>query len=304
MTSRESDAPRSRESRAERVELRHLRHFVTVVDAGGFTAAAERLFVSQAAVSRNVRALEEAIGVRLLARTSRTVRPTAAGVRVLMRARTTLAAVDELVHEAAAGESTILLGHAWASFGARTPVFQRRWRAEHPDTALRFVHHHVPSGGLAEGLCDISIVRGDTDLRAWPHALVGHEQRAAVMSTDDPWARRRVIRWDELRTRRLLVDRVAGTTHAGLWEGEPKPEVAPSGGIDDWLALIAAGEGIGVSAEATAAQYRRDGIVYRTIRDAPPIPVHLVWRADDAHPLTPAVVALAIDLYYGADRSS
>jgi hypothetical protein len=32
--------------------------------------------------------------------------------------------------------------------------------------------------------------------------------------------------------------------------------------------------------------------------------VHLVWRADDAHPLTPAVVALAIDLYYGADRSS
>jgi len=52
-----------------------------------------------------------------------------------------------------------------------------------------------------------------------------------------------------------------------------------------------------VSAEATAAQYRREGIADRTIRDAPPVPVHLIWRAQDAHPLRPVVVALAIDLY-------
>ena len=52
-----------------------------------------------------------------------------------------------------------------------------------------------------------------------------------------------------------------------------------------------------MSAEATAAQYRLEGIADRTIRDAPPVPVHLIWRAQDAHPLTPAVVALAIDLY-------
>lgn len=58
----------------DRLELRHLLHFVAVVDAGSFTSAAHQLDVSQAAVSRNVSALERALGVRLLVRNSRSVR--------------------------------------------------------------------------------------------------------------------------------------------------------------------------------------------------------------------------------------
>lgn len=281
----------------DRLELRHLQHFVAVVDAGSFTAAAAQLRVSQAAVSRNVRALEEALGVRLLERTSRAVRLTSAGTRILTRARTTLATVDDLLREAASGASTLLIGHAWSSFGAHTRDFQRRWQTEHPGVSLRFVYQNLPTAGLVEGLCDIAVIRNPLDLRAWPHALIGYERRYVALASDDPWARRRSIRWDELRERSILVDRVSGTTHEELWDGDPKPNLLPSESIDGWLTMVAAGEGIGVSAEATAAQYRREGIVYRAIRDAPPMPVHLIWRAEDAHPLTPAVVALAIDLY-------
>ena len=61
------------------VELRQLRCLVAVNDAGTFTDAAIDLNMSQAAVSRNVAALEETLGVRLVQRTTRSVRLTPAG---------------------------------------------------------------------------------------------------------------------------------------------------------------------------------------------------------------------------------
>ena len=63
--------------------------------------------------------------------------------------------------------------------------------------------------------------------------------------------------------------------------------------------MIAAGGGIGITAEGTTAQYRRDGVVFRPLRDAPPITVQMIWRRHDPHPSTHAAVALATELYRG-----
>src|SRR6516162_11339926 len=76
------------------LELRHLRCLVTIVDTGTFTDAAIELGISQAAVSRNLMALERVLGVRLLHRTSRSITPTTAGVHILAQARQILAAAD------------------------------------------------------------------------------------------------------------------------------------------------------------------------------------------------------------------
>jgi hypothetical protein len=67
--------------------------------------------------------------------------------------------------------------------------------------------------------------------------------------------------------------------------------------VDDWLGTIATGRCVGVPPQATAAQYRRDGITYRPLRDAGPVPVHLIWRRHDPHPATHAAVALLAELY-------
>ena len=67
--------------------------------------------------------------------------------------------------------------------------------------------------------------------------------------------------------------------------------------IDDWLAVVAAGGGIGITAEGTTAQYRRDGVVFRPLRDAPPIDVQMIWRRHDPHPSTHAAIALLTELY-------
>ncbi|MGY0232267.1 LysR family transcriptional regulator [Longispora urticae] len=81
------------------LEFRLLRHFVTVAEELHFSRAAQRLFVAQQALSRDVRRLEDRLGVQLLARTTRRVTLTPAGHTLLARAREILALYDTTVRE-------------------------------------------------------------------------------------------------------------------------------------------------------------------------------------------------------------
>jgi DNA-binding transcriptional LysR family regulator len=277
------------------LELRHLRCLVAIVDAGTFTDAAIDLGVSQAAVSRNLIALERVLGVRLLHRTSRTVTPTTAGVHVLAQARQVLAAADNLVAEATTGHTRLRIGHAWSAMGRHTREFQRRWTASYPNVELQLIRTNSPSGGLAEGLCDIAVTR--MDVRGFQSAVVGHERRYVAMAAEDPWARRRSIGLAEIPGRTLLIDRRTGTTTSDLWPASTRPATEETRDIEDWLSIIAAGGGIGITPEGTTAQYRREGVAFRPLRDAPPIEVRVIWRRHDPHPSTHAAVALLTELY-------
>ncbi|WP_431980664.1 LysR family transcriptional regulator [Streptomyces qinglanensis] len=279
------------------LELRQLRCLVTIVDTGSFTDAALELGVSQAAVSRTLRSLEQLLGVRLLHRTSRTVSTTTAGVEVLVRARQLLAEADNLVRAATAGHTRLRLGHAWSSVGRHTAEFQRRWAERHPAVELQLIRHNSPTGGLAEGACDLALVRTAVDRHRYAHAVLGHERRVLAMASDDPWARRRSIRLDEARQRTVVVDRRTGSTTLELWPAESRPAIEYTHDIDDWLAAIATGRCVGITPEATSTQYRRIGITYRPLRDAAPVPVRLIWQHHDPHPATHAAAALLTDLY-------
>ena len=76
------------------VELRHLRYFVAVADAGTFTQAAERMFIAQPTLSQQIRRLEEMVGTPLLQRSREGVRLTDAGTVLLEESRTVLSLVD------------------------------------------------------------------------------------------------------------------------------------------------------------------------------------------------------------------
>jgi DNA-binding transcriptional LysR family regulator len=279
------------------LELRQLRCLVAIVDTGTFTDAAIELGISQAAVSRTLLSLEGVLGVRLLHRTSRSVTPTTAGVQVLPRARQLLAEADDLIREATTGHSRLRIGHPWSAMGRHTAEFQRRWATRYPDVELHLVRTNTATGGLAEGLCDLAVLRTAIDGRRYDHATVGHERRYCAMATDDPWRHRRSVTLAEISERTLVVDLRTGTTTADLWPEGTGPRMEHTQDIDDWLAAIATGRYVGITPHATVTQYRRDGITYRLVRDAEPIPVHLIWRHHDPHPATHAAVALLADLY-------
>ena len=199
------------------LELRQLRCLVAIVNTGSFTDAAIELGVSQAAVSRTLLSLEQVLGVRLLHRTSRSVTPTTAGVQVLAQARQLLADADNLVREATTGHRRLRIGHAWSALGRHTLEFQRRWAARYPDVELRLIRTNSTTGGLAEGLCDLAVVRTLPDERRFASAVVGRERRYCALAADDPWARRRSVSLEEVRDRTVAIDRRTGSTTTDLW---------------------------------------------------------------------------------------
>jgi DNA-binding transcriptional LysR family regulator len=87
-------APDSGRGAPQGVELRHLRYFVAVADAGTFTHAAERMFVAQPTLSQQIRRLEELVGTPLLQRRREGVRLTTAGTVLLEESRAVLSLID------------------------------------------------------------------------------------------------------------------------------------------------------------------------------------------------------------------
>jgi epsilon-lactone hydrolase len=95
------------------IELRHLRSFVAVAEELNFGRAAEQLYLSQPALSRHIRALEQLLGCQLLRRSTHRVELTLAGESLLDRARKVLSDVDEAV------SITQSVGNELESRGAR-----------------------------------------------------------------------------------------------------------------------------------------------------------------------------------------
>ena len=100
----------------EAIELRHLRAFVAVAEDLSFSRAADRLHISQSALSRQVRALEQFLGCELLRRSTHEVELTIAGEALLDRARRLLSDVDEAVSatQSLGGELASRLSQLWA----------------------------------------------------------------------------------------------------------------------------------------------------------------------------------------------
>lgn len=279
-------------------ELRHLRALVAVVDEGTFTDAAIELGVSQATVSRTIGALEEALGARVLHRTAREVGLTSTGARVLPLARRVLAEVEAIGRSLADGVGEFRVGYAWGAFGAHTTAIQQRWGAERPGSELVLVQSITRTAGLDEGIVDAAVVRRPVDGEAYDSALLGSEQRFAAIPADDVLARQQSLSLHDFVGRTIALDEVTGTTTTDLWPADAVPSsTRASRGVDEWLTLIAAGQAVGLTSEATVQQHPRPGVAYRPVRDAPPLPVWLAFPRQDARAGTAALVQLACELY-------
>ena len=260
--------------------LRELRFFVTAAEAGSFTGAAAQLHVSQAAVSRTIAGLEKAVGDRLLRRVPRGCELTSTGQQVLPAARRVLAEAESFTEFLTSRHGVLRLGYAWAALGRHTARLQRDWAQRHEAVELELVRHNSPTAGLAEGLCDVAIVRRPVDDKRFDSVVVGLERRLVAFASDDPqWARRRRVSMAEIADRTVVIDPRVGNTSSRLWPDRP-PRFLESTDVDGWLDAIAAGRGVGTTAEATAHHHLRPGVTYRPIKDGPRIPVVLAWWHD------------------------
>jgi DNA-binding transcriptional LysR family regulator len=174
------------------------------------------------------------------------------------------------------------LGYAWAAVGRHTARLQREWAQRHRQVELQLVKQNSPTAGLAEGLCDAAIVRRPIDEKRFATVVVGLERRLVAFASDDAqWSRRRQLSMAEIADRTVIIDPRVGTTSSELWRGsQHQPQFIESTDIDTWLDAVAAGRGVGTTAEATAYHHSRPGVTYRPIKDGPRIAVKLAWWHD------------------------
>jgi DNA-binding transcriptional LysR family regulator len=121
------------------MDTRQLAAFVAVVDKKSFSRAAERLGVTQPAVSLQIAALEKRLGVRLLDRSGRRVEPTEAGQRLYRNAHRVLAAEEQLLDEVSEGEGLsgrFELGASTGPGGSVVPIVLGELARTYPDVSV------------------------------------------------------------------------------------------------------------------------------------------------------------------------
>jgi len=165
--------------------LQAMKTFVTVVESGGFTAAARKLDISLSVVSRIVTDLEAHLGVRLLTRTTRLVRPTDTGATYYENCRRILAEIDEAelattgAHLAPRGQLSIT---ASVLFGRRfvTPIVVEYLR-RYPEVDVNCLFIDRIVNFVDEGI-DVGIRIGDLPASSLQAVAVGHVRRVVCAS--------------------------------------------------------------------------------------------------------------------------
>jgi DNA-binding transcriptional LysR family regulator len=122
------------------MDTRQLQAFCAVVEKKSFSQAAEKLGVTQPAVSLQVRALEQRLGQTLLDRSGRRVEPTEAGSRLYRSAQRMLALEEQLFEEVASGDGelagTLAIGASTGPGAHLVPLLLCEFQREHPDLGV------------------------------------------------------------------------------------------------------------------------------------------------------------------------
>ena len=138
------------------MELRHLRYFVSAAEAENVSRAASKLHVSQPALSRQIRDLEEELGFALFKRSAKSVRLTEAGKTFLSEARAVLQRADEAVNRAraiaAGGRTDFHVGYAPSPTARIMPPTLRAFRAQFPKVRVRL--HDLSTEEMLAGVLE------------------------------------------------------------------------------------------------------------------------------------------------------
>ncbi|MDP9865403.1 MULTISPECIES: LysR family transcriptional regulator [Streptosporangium] len=271
-----------------------MRYFVAVAEELSFTRAAERLFISQPALSKQIRQLEELMRVRLFDRDRRTVRLTAPGEALLPAARRLLQQWDEAQQAVdaavAAVASRLTVGMSTSVGRGLLGTLRERFTERQPgcDLRLRQVNWTDPTAGLAEGEVDVAFVwlpfPGQDDLNI---RVVAREPRWVAFRHDHWLAGRDEVAFAELLEENFLALPESAGPLRDHWlatdeRGGRSPVVCTTvTNAEETFAALESGDTIVLLAAGNAEIYRRPGIMTIPVTGLSPSVLALAWRPGD-----------------------
>ena len=285
------------------LDLRKLRYFAAVAEAGNMTRAAEELHIAQPVLTRQIRALETELHATLFTRSARGTDLTAAGRQLLEDAGPVLQsalALQRRVRIVERGSSKFTIAFmpglvvtaAAKTFGDRHPdleidVLRTSWADQ---TAV--VH---------DGRADVSFVRAPFDVRELAQLPLFTEERVVALPSSHPLATRDSVLVAELGDLHLLeAPELVPEWKAVATEfrdgGRAQPRTTHT--MEEKLEHVAAERGIAIIPRSTASFYIRPDVAYVHVPDVAPSQVVLVWakgrkRKDIQDFVTVAQAALA-----------
>lgn len=285
------------------MELRHLRYFVAVAEELNFGRGAERVYLSQPALSQQIRKLEEELGVTLFQRSRRRVELTEAGQVLLEGARQVLVQVEQTARAVreAGGIERSQLGVGFPEYVNHTPVadilqtFRRRYPyvelEEHEMFTLQQTLQQI--GELRDGRLDVGFLLAPVDDEALEFEHVLSIELVAAIPQDHPLAARPEVPMRDLAGERIIL--FSRRFHPGCYdyivgccrEAGFNPDVAQrnepqlySGAAT--YRVVASGAGVGIVARPLVSDSRPAGVVFRPLRyPTPVLSLVAAWRRDD-----------------------
>ena len=249
------------------MELRHLRYFVAVAEAENVSRAALKLHLSQPALSRQIRDLEEELGFLLLERSAKSVRLTEAGRVFLPESRAVLQRADDAVKAARAtadaGRDELHIGYAPTLTARILPPALRAFQAEASKVRVKLHDFSTEEmlAGLREGRLQIAFL-----VRPRPAAMRGlrfteltRDPLRLAVAPKHPFARRRSVTLaDAAREPFIVYNRkeypdyheLLAAAFAGL---KSQPRIAEEhDGVSSLLSAVEAGNGVALVSESMA----------------------------------------------------
>jgi DNA-binding transcriptional LysR family regulator len=219
------------------MEIRQLRSLIAIAETGTFTAAAQRLHITQAAISMQIRQLEKELGVQLFARTPKRVRLTEAGEALSTRARAILtehdAAVVEVSSLAASPHHRLRIGTASTRVStAPLPSILQALKVEYPQAEVTVVSgtsekliRQILAGDLDVAFVSLPVEAADIETEA-----LEKDALVVIASPDHPLAKRRVVTAAMLAAEKLILSESGGNTRrlidAFFSQARAKPQIA------------------------------------------------------------------------------
>jgi DNA-binding transcriptional LysR family regulator len=288
-----------------REELAILAAFAVVADERSFTRAAVKLGVSRSAISHSIRVLEERLGLRLLARTTRTVAPTEAGGRLLAQLNPALhdiqAALTEVGQLRARPAGTVRLIAPPIAVATVVSPKLAKFARDYPDVVLDITAEDNYGRDLVAGNFDAGIHLGEFIQRDMVAVRVTGQQRAAIVaapgyfeSHPKPKAPR------DLTAHRCLRYRMGASGSVYRWEFEKRGKpvtVSVSGPLifnDVALMHRATLDGVGLAflLEEHVTDHLASGELVRVLEDwCPPFDGYFLYYLSRRHQ-SPALQAL------------
>lgn len=281
--------------------VHQLRCFVAVAEHGHVTRAANALFMTQPALSAQIRIVETTVGVALFDRHPRGMELTPAGEAFLVHARVCLAEFDsalEAARAAARGADTVI--RVGIIVGTQVDVIShvlRTFRSASPGTRVELVEYTFanPSAGLTLDETDVAFVvlpmRTDS-LAVLPLA------RAAIVAAvpiDHPFAEKGALSIAEILDEPWVSTETADEVCRNYWlatayrSGPPITHHRVKT-MDKFVQLVAAGEVIGIAPSWVTQYYEGQAVSFVPVVDVEPPTVALAWRDTDT--LRPLVIQM------------